>query len=49
MFAQKKIPAVAFGPDGEGIHGKDEYVELESVRAVTEIFTRVAIEFLRRA
>jgi acetylornithine deacetylase/succinyl-diaminopimelate desuccinylase-like protein len=46
MFAKKGIPTVAFGPDGDGIHSKDEYVELESVKQVTEIFTRVAIEFL---
>lgn len=49
MFAEKKIPSVSFGPDGAGIHGKDEYVELESVKKVTEVFTRVAIEFLGKA
>lgn len=47
FFIRRGIPAICgFGPDGGGVHSQDEYVELESVKKVTEIFTRVAIEFL---
>jgi len=50
MFVEKGIPTVSgFGPDGGGIHEPDEFVDLESVKKVTEIFTRVAIEFLGKA
>lgn len=47
MFISKGIPAVCgFGPDGEGIHSKNECVYLESVRKITEIYLRTIINFL---
>lgn len=47
MFIQKGIPAIcAFGPDGENFHAKDEFVCLESVKKVTEIYLRTVIDFL---
>jgi acetylornithine deacetylase/succinyl-diaminopimelate desuccinylase family protein len=50
MLIKKGIPTIAgFGPDGAGIHGQDEYVELKSVKQITEVFTRTAIEFLGKA
>jgi len=49
FFIRQGIPAICgFGPDGEGVHGKDEWVNLESVKKVTEIYTRTAIEFLEK-
>ena len=47
MFISKGIPTVCgFGPDGEGVHSKDEYVYLESLRKITEIYLRTIIDFL---
>jgi succinyl-diaminopimelate desuccinylase len=47
MFIRRGIPTICgFGPDGDGIHGKDEYAELESIKKVTEIFTRTVIDYL---
>lgn len=47
MFIQKGIPAIcAFGPDGKNFHAKDEFVYLESVKKVTEIYLRTIIDFL---
>lgn len=47
FFIRQGIPAISgFGPDGGGVHSKDEWVDLESVKQVTEIFARTAISFL---
>jgi acetylornithine deacetylase/succinyl-diaminopimelate desuccinylase-like protein len=47
MFITRGIPAVCgFGPDGAGVHGPDEYVDLDSLIAVTRIYARAAVEFL---
>jgi len=39
------IPAVAFGPRGEGSHAAVEYVELASVIDVSEILKLTTIRF----
>jgi acetylornithine deacetylase/succinyl-diaminopimelate desuccinylase-like protein len=31
------IPGVVFGPSGRGLHGKEEYVELDSVIQCSEV------------
>lgn len=47
MLIKRDIPTVCgFGPHGEGAHGQDEWVDLESVRQVTEIYARVAVDYL---
>lgn len=47
MFIQKGIPAVNFGCRGNGLHGKDEYVEIDSVIEVTKIYALTALDFLQ--
>jgi len=47
MFIEKGIPAVNFGCDGEGMHDKNEYVEIKSVIDVTKIYSLTALEFLK--
>ncbi len=47
MFIEKGIPAVNFGCDGQGMHGKNEYVEIQSVIDVTEIYALTAFDFLK--
>ncbi len=37
------IPGVVFGPRGKGLHGADEYVELESVYACAEVLRRLIV------
>ena len=44
---EKGIPCVNFGCDGEGMHGKNEYVEIKSVIATTKIYTLTAFDFLK--
>lgn len=46
MFIERGIPAVNFGCDGSGVHGKNEYVEIQSVIDITKIYTLTALEFL---
>ncbi len=47
MFIEKGIPAVNFGCDGEGMHDKNEYVEIKSVINVTKIYALLALDFLK--
>ena len=37
LLAEAGIPGVVFGPSGRGLHGKEEYVELDSVSQCGEI------------
>ncbi len=37
------IPGVVFGPRGEGLHGADEYVDLESAAACAEVLRRLIL------
>ncbi len=47
MLIKRDIPTVCgFGPDGEGAHGPDEWVDLESLRKVTEIYAKLAVRYL---
>ena len=48
MFIKEGIPTVNFGCQGEGMHGKDEYVEIESVLEVTKIYALTAFDFLKK-
>lgn len=48
MFIGRGIPTVCgFGPDGENVHSKDEFVYLNSIKQVTEIYLRTIIDFLK--
>ncbi len=47
MLIQRDIPTICgFGPDGGNEHGEDEYVNLESLKKVTEVYARVIWEYL---
>jgi succinyl-diaminopimelate desuccinylase len=40
------IPCVHLGPQGGGVHQPDEYVYVDSLKPVTEIYVRTASKFL---
>jgi len=44
LLAEAGIPGIVFGPRGRGLHGKEEYVELDSVVQCSEILLE-AIRF----
>lgn len=46
MFIDKGIPALNFGCDGQGMHDKNEYVEIDSMIEITKIYALTAIDFL---
>jgi len=47
MYITKDIPAVGgFGPSGGNTHQPDEWVDLNSLKQVTEIYTRTVIDYL---
>ncbi len=45
LLAEAGIPAVSFGPSGEGLHGAVEYVDLESAAAAARVLVRVISDF----
>ena len=44
-YADPSVPVVYYGPAGGGIHGPDEYVELESMRQVARTLVAVIAEW----
>ncbi len=47
MFIEKGIPAICgFGPDGENVHSKGEFVYLDSLRKMTEVYLLAAVDFI---
>ncbi len=44
-YAGAGIPGVIFGPRGDGLHGPDEYVEVDSLLAVAETLAATAINW----
>ena len=47
MLITRGIPAICgFGPDGDNVHAADEYVDLKSLRQVTEIYARLIVDYL---
>ena len=47
MLIKRDIPTISgFGPDGDGAHAPDEWVDLNSLRKVTEIYAKVAVQYL---
>ncbi|EKG11270.1 Pyridoxal phosphate-dependent enzyme beta subunit [Macrophomina phaseolina MS6] len=47
LISEKGIPAVVYGPKGEGLHAKTEWVDLGSVEAVAETLTSLALDFCK--
>ena len=43
LLAEAGIPGVVFGPRGCGLHGAEEYVELDSVTACAEVLERLIL------
>jgi acetylornithine deacetylase/succinyl-diaminopimelate desuccinylase-like protein len=37
LLSQAGVAALVFGPEGEGLHGKDEWVTVDSIRQTTEV------------
>ncbi|MGH3072453.1 MAG: M20/M25/M40 family metallo-hydrolase, partial [Gaiellaceae bacterium] len=45
LFAEAGVPAVLYGPSGDGAHAAVEWVELESLERCRDLFVAVAAEF----
>ncbi|GAB1421684.1 ArgE/DapE family deacylase [Anaerolineales bacterium] len=45
LFSEAGIPTVVFGPQGEGAHADVEWVDMASVEACAEIYTRLLASF----
>lgn len=45
LLADKGIPALLWGPKGEGLHAKEEWVEADSVALVAKTLTNIARDF----
>ena len=43
LLAAAGIPGAVFGPSGRGLHGAEEYVELDSVYACAEVLSRLIL------
>lgn len=47
MMVKRDIPTImGFGPDGGGEHGRGEWVELESLQKITEVYARFILDYL---
>ncbi|KAI0596009.1 hypothetical protein F4775DRAFT_566987 [Biscogniauxia sp. FL1348] len=47
LLSAEGIPAVLWGPRGGGLHAKEEYVEVDSVRYVADTLTAIAERFCK--
>lgn len=47
LLADAGIKTLLWGPQGDGLHAKEEWVDVESIRKVTEGLTAIAQEFCR--
>jgi acetylornithine deacetylase/succinyl-diaminopimelate desuccinylase family protein len=47
LLAEAGIPALLWGPTGDGLHAKEESVDIESIRIVADALTSVAGSFCR--
>ena len=47
LIAEKGIPALLWGPIGEGLHAKREWADINSIRTVTEALTSIAASFCK--
>jgi len=47
MLVKRDVPTIfGFGPDGGGEHGKGEWVDLESLKKVTEVYASTIAKYL---
>lgn len=47
MFVKRDIPTICgFGPDGGGEHGSDEWIDLKSLKKVTQVYASTIMKFL---
>jgi acetylornithine deacetylase/succinyl-diaminopimelate desuccinylase-like protein len=37
LLSEAGSPSLVFGPEGEGLHGKDEWVDVESIKMVEQV------------
>lgn len=47
LLAEAGIPGVVFGPSGRGLHGADEYVEIDSVHKCAAALRELILDFCR--
>ncbi|KAG9844625.1 putative metallopeptidase, partial [Aureobasidium melanogenum] len=45
LLSEAGIPSLVFGPAGEGLHGKDEWVDVESILVVEQVMREVIERF----
>lgn len=45
LLTQNGTPAIVFGPSGEGLHAKEEWVDIESIQQVSEVLTDLVLKF----
>ncbi|KAL4780345.1 tryptophan synthase beta subunit-like PLP-dependent enzyme [Aspergillus varians] len=45
LLSEAGIPSVVFGPSGQGLHGKDEWVEVKSLKRLQGAFTTLIRQF----
>jgi len=45
LLSEAGIPCLVFGPAGKGLHGKDEWVDVESIKIVEEVMRETVIKF----
>lgn len=45
LLGEAGMPAVVFGPGGEGIHGEEEWVETESIKTTEKMLLRLIEDF----
>ncbi|OQE22990.1 hypothetical protein PENSTE_c009G08943 [Penicillium steckii] len=45
LLGQAGIPSIVFGPCGDGLHAKEEWVSVASLRQMQEIYTLLALDF----
>lgn len=45
LLSEVGVPAIVFGPAGAGLHAKEEYVDVESVRKIEAVLVELIKEF----
>ncbi|GAB1734930.1 hypothetical protein NU219Hw_g9t1 [Hortaea werneckii] len=49
LLAEAGIPGVIWGPNGYGLHAKTEWVEVESLRKLTDAYREIVMDFCARS
>lgn len=45
LLTQAGVPSIVYGPIGDGLHGKEEWVEVQSLRELEGVYTKLIQEF----